>query len=330
LYSYNGAGPHKIVNNFIQAAAVNILYGGWDPVIPNLVTADVEIRGNLITKDLEWRGSEWMVKNLFELKNARRVLVDGNILEYSWAANQVGDAILIKSTNQANTGRPGCDWCLSEDVTIRNNIVRHVAGGLRLSGRDSGAPFGGQTSRIRIHNNLFYDIDKGNWGGGRNETGRTFTITEDFVDVQITNNTAIASLANDVRDISMQSTLGPVGSGLVIENNIITRTGEAVRGDGIVEGTATLEAYAPGYRFENNVIVGGLLSKSPYPANNFLLPEDLSVVQFVDPTANDFRLSESSPYRKSATDGRHLGADIEAIETATSCSLSGQCDTSQD
>ena len=49
------AGPFKIVNNFLEAASENIMFGGSDPAIHGLVPSDIEIRRNLSTKRLSWR-----------------------------------------------------------------------------------------------------------------------------------------------------------------------------------------------------------------------------------------------------------------------------------
>ena len=92
-----------------------------------------------MAKPLRWRagsrdfeGTEWAVKNLFELKNARRVLVDGNLFEYNWPHAQNGFAILFTVRNQDG----GAPWSVVEDVTFANNVVRHVAAGINVLGRD--------------------------------------------------------------------------------------------------------------------------------------------------------------------------------------------------
>lgn len=55
-------------------------------------------------KPPEWKGAR-SVKNLFELKHAKRVLVEGNVFENNWADGQTGMAIVLKSTNQGG-GNP--------------------------------------------------------------------------------------------------------------------------------------------------------------------------------------------------------------------------------
>ena len=97
---WGGIGPFKIVNNYLEGAGENVLFGGGDPTIRDLVPADIEVRHNYMAKSLSWKrgesgyaGTSWSIKNIFELKNARRVLVDGNVLEYNWEESQNGFAV---------------------------------------------------------------------------------------------------------------------------------------------------------------------------------------------------------------------------------------------
>ena len=165
---WNGPGPFLIEGNYLEASGENIMFGGADPAISNLVPSDIVITRNHMAKPLRWKkddpsfeGTEWAVKNLFELKNARRVLVDGNLLEYNWPHAQNGFAILFTVRNQDG----GAPWSVVEDVTFSNNVVRHVAGGVNILGRDDNHP-SQQTRRIAIRNNVFLDVG-GTWGNGR-------------------------------------------------------------------------------------------------------------------------------------------------------------------
>src|SRR5262245_49835059 len=104
---WNGPGPFKIVNNYLEGAGENFMFGGADPKIVNLAPSDIEFRRNHCFKPLSWRigdpsyaGTPWGIKNLFELKNAQRVLIDGNIFENNWAHGQTGFAILFTVRNQ--------------------------------------------------------------------------------------------------------------------------------------------------------------------------------------------------------------------------------------
>jgi hypothetical protein len=55
IAGYNGAGPFRIVNNYIEGSAENIMFGGADPAVPNLVPSHIEIRRNHIAKPLAWQ-----------------------------------------------------------------------------------------------------------------------------------------------------------------------------------------------------------------------------------------------------------------------------------
>src|SRR5437660_308222 len=107
ICGWNGPGPFIITNNYLEAAGENLLFGGADPAIPSLVPSDIMISGNLLSKPVAWRSQNWSVKNLFELKNARRVFVTDNVFENNWEGGQPGYAILFTVRNQ--DGR--CPWC---------------------------------------------------------------------------------------------------------------------------------------------------------------------------------------------------------------------------
>ena len=121
IAGWNGPGPFKIVNNYLEGAGENVMFGGADPSIPNLVPSDIEFRDNYCAKPLAWKPGEKSthpsVKNLFELKNARRVLVDGNVFERNWTDAQNGFAILFTVRNQDGTA----PWSVVEDVVFIRN-----------------------------------------------------------------------------------------------------------------------------------------------------------------------------------------------------------------
>src|SRR5580704_3540724 len=96
-----------------EASGENILLGGG----PATTTpADIEIRRNHMFKPMIWMkgqpgfvggrdGNPFSVKNLFELKNAQRVLFEGNVLENTWGGfSQAGFGFLLTPKNQAAHG----------------------------------------------------------------------------------------------------------------------------------------------------------------------------------------------------------------------------------
>ena len=251
ICGWNGPGPYKIINNYLEGSGENIMFGGADPKIPNLVPSDIEIRGNYVFKPLSWKqddpsyaGKHWTVKNLFELKNARRVVIDHNIFENNWVDAQAGSAILFTVRNDGGTA----PWATIEDVTFTNNILKNSPSALNLLGKDNLKP-SQRAQRITISNNFFTGI-----------TG-TFLTLSGYVNATLTNNTHFQS-----GNIMMLH--GEQSPGFVYKNNLTVRdnNGYGVKGDASGEGTIALGQFTPGYVFQNNVIVGA--NSSQYPANN--------------------------------------------------------------
>src|SRR5262249_6663366 len=120
---------------------------------------------NLMTKRLSWRTDRVAVKNAFELKNASRAVVEGNVFEHVWMSGQDGTTILLKSANQQDR----CTWCITEYVTFRHNIVRGAAHGMLLNAAETGlggAPLPRKLHHIRVDNVLFEDLGGAQWGAG--------------------------------------------------------------------------------------------------------------------------------------------------------------------
>src|SRR5215475_12792380 len=50
---WNGPGPFTITNNYLEASGENVMFGGSDPAIPNLIPSDIVFRHNLVSKPIE-------------------------------------------------------------------------------------------------------------------------------------------------------------------------------------------------------------------------------------------------------------------------------------
>jgi hypothetical protein len=303
ICGWNGPGPYRIVNNYLEAAGENILFGGSDPSIPNLVPSDIEIRRNHLTKPLSWRGAQWVVKNLLELKNARRVTVEGNVLENNWAADQGGTAVLFTPRNQDGHA----PWSVVSDVTFRNNIIRHAVNGIAVMASDYTHP-SRLTHAIHIRNNLFYDIDGGTWGKGNGGVLLTFS-GAGASDIELSHNTAVHTGAC----VSFED--GSSVTGLVLANNIMRFH---IIGSGVA-GTEALNRFANGkVVVTNNAIV--LSEKrdywvSRYPESNFY-PETYLSAGFSNASAGDYSLQSASSLKRRATDKADLGANFEELKAA--------------
>jgi hypothetical protein len=303
IAGWNGPGPFKIVNNYLEGAGENVLFGGADPAILNLVPSDIEVRRNHVVKPLAWRageasfaGTPWNVKNLFELKNARRVVVEGNIFEHNWVHAQNGFAILFTVRNQDG----GSPWAAVEDVTFTNNIVRHTAQGVNILGQDDMRP-SDHTRRILIKNNVFDDVGGSRWGDG----GKLLQILGGAADVVIEHNTAFQTGAVVMAE-------GTPNPGFVFRYNIALHNAYGILGTGTGVGNPTLERYFPNAIVRKNVFIGGAALQ--YPVGNFF-PSSIDQVGFADYRKGDYHLSPSSPYARAA-EGLDPGADLTAMRAA--------------
>ncbi|CAN5769142.1 hypothetical protein BH24ACI5_BH24ACI5_09070 [soil metagenome] len=309
---WNGTGPHTIENNYLEAAGENFMLGGADPAIPGLVTEDVVFRGNHLAKPLAWREQGWTVKNLFELKNARRVLVEDNLMEYSWRDGQVGYAVLLTPRNQDG----GAPWATVEDVTLRRNIIRHAGGGINIMGTDDIRP-SGPARGIHIVDNVFYDLDAERWGG----TGAFLLIGNGPSNITVEHNTVRQS-GNIVMVYG-----GPKDETLQVpqfrfRDNLLRHNLYGVHGTGRAPGGDSLRTFFPDVEFVGNVIAGG--EPRGYPSRNTFIADEEFDRQFMDAAGGDFRLRQDSRFRRAGTDGRDVGADVAAIARARGARVGGR------
>ena len=290
ICGWNGLGPFAILNNYLEAAGENIMFGGGDPDILNLVPSDIVIRDNHLAKPLAWRKGPWTVKNLFELKNARRVLVENNLLEYNWPQAQNGYAIVFTPRNQDGDS----PWSMVRDVTFRRNVIRHVSSGLNIMGTDDNHP-SQQTKRILIQDNVFDDVSSENWGG----FGNFMQLLHGAGDVTVDHNTVFETYAVLVAS-------GEPNVGFTFKNNIVPNAVYGVGGDAHYgDPPLALSTYFPGAVFRANVIQGA--DARDYPAGNFF-PPSMNDVGFMNYAAGDYRLRSDSPYKSAGTDAKDLGA----------------------
>jgi hypothetical protein len=303
ILGWGGAGPFKISNNYLEGAGENIMFGGGDPYIKDLVPSDIEVRGNHLVKPLRWKknepgyeGTQWSVKNLFELKNARRVIVDGNVMEHSWEEAQTGFAVLFTVRNQDGNA----PWSVVEDVQFVNNIVRHSGSGITLMGHDNNRPWdqSQETKRILIRNNLWEDIGGERWGG----RGILFQMVEGTSDVKFEQNTGVQ------RGYTLFS-MGPPHRRFTFRNNIAPHNEYGIFGNDVGVGVAALDAYFPDAVVTENVLAGGEASR--YPDGN-VFPDSLDAVPFADRKAGNYRLTGGIKHLKNA------GVDASALCAAMS------------
>ena len=326
-------GPYKIVNNYLEAAGENILFGGG---AASNTPEDMEIRRNLFFKPLTWMkgqpnfvggtdGQPFIVKNLFELKNGQRILLEGNVFDNSWGGfSQVGFALLLTPKN------PGqCASCTVRDVTVRYSKFSHTGAAMQIGNGLSDTGFAAQEgSHYSIHDVVFDDMA---YNGCTGCDGVMFQLTSEpkapasfwLHDVSINHVTVASDRAHGGWIIA-----GPTGQqNFMFENSIIdsgnyaniNAGGGAVQcyfGKDIMKGV--LDSCWSHYTFANNVVIGNL-SANTWPAGNFVVASGTAIgfVHWNSGIGGDYHLASSSPYKGKASDGKDPGADIDAVAAAT-------------
>ncbi len=334
IAGWNFQGPLKIVNNYLEGAGENLIFGGSGHVVAGVIPSDIEIRRNYFFKPLTWRvgdpsyaGFAWTIKNSFELKNSQRVLFEGNILEHSWAHAQRGAHILFTPRIECTGVAPSCvPQAVVQDITIRNNRLVSAAQGFSMIGRDSqflSSVLPDQTNRVWIHDNLLEDINSANWGGD----GRIFqAVLYGVPDLRIEHNTGfqdgvLAAIGEDPANYASICPLCPAPythDRFIFQNNIFPRGNGGIFGSAKAEGNSSLNFYAPGQTFLKNVIPGA--NSAIYPTNNFYpagpMPSDINFVNYNGGLFGDYRLLPTSPYKNQGTDGKDVGAKAGAVVSA--------------
>lgn len=330
------SGPYKIVNNFLEAAAESVIFGGG---AATKTPADIEIRRNHMFKPLTWRpgaegfvggasGKAFIVKNLFELKNAQRVLVEGNAMENVWGGfSQAGFAILLTPKNQGNH----CPICKVTDITVRFNRVSHMGSAMQMGTGLSdagGAASGGE--RYSIHDNVFDDIG-GKEYAGYGAFAQISSMEPTLRDVYIVHNTAFAPKALFIlgvgvdreKIINFHFTDNLVGAG---ELEIVTTGG----GDKNCAFQPKMQGPANVIKrcFNNPVVTRNAIigSSKGWPDGNFYAGDASSVVEdFRDGKGGNYHLCNGRgshckkvpTFAGKAAGDRDPGADLDAVKEAT-------------
>ena len=302
IIGWNGPGPYLIQNNHLEAGHEVIMFGGGGVTTLNVSPSDITVRGNHITRPASWKGV-WQVKNLFESKHARRLLIEGNVIENTWADAQAGFAFVMKSENQTWD----TPWTQTTDVTIRYNRIRNVGSGFNIAANPSGAP-AVPAARFVITDNIVENVGVGVYYGD----GRIFQLLPGVADVVVMHNTAVS--ASGANPATMYLAGGGIAR-LVVHSNVLHHGTAGVKGDATGEGTASLNTFAPGALFTNNAIVAGG-TPSTYPANNYFAAT-LTNLGFVNLSLGDYRLATGSSYLGKGYDGRDIGADINQVDNLT-------------
>ena len=315
-------------NNYLEAAGENILFGG--ELSGLTIPADVQIRRNTFNKPISWMSTspswvgpnKYIVKNLLEFKNAKRVLVEGNTMTNCWGGfSQVGNGIVMT---------PRGAWAAVEDITVRYDTLAHLGEAFQIAATKgpNASPLDSLAlQRVSIHDVLVEDLDGAHYkgAGGVFQVSTLFSNNAPLNGLAVSHVTAFTDSKGSLMFVG-DDLVNPVKpTNIVFMNNIFGAGTYPVwsTGGGPTACSAkdqpllTFNACWTSYSFTNNVIpvFKGLGS---WPAGNST-PTSWAAVGFVNynnGSGGDYRLSPTSAYKGKASDGTDPGADLDAIKNA--------------
>jgi hypothetical protein len=262
------------------------------------------------------------VKNLFELKNAQRLLLEGNILEHCWPGfTQHGAAIMVNGMNPANRT---LSYISVMDFTVRYNHTSHTASVFSLANPGpNNLPIG----RISIHDNIFDDVSSKYQNGDTTAAfAGVYAYCSDSTcgngNIFVSHNTEL--ITQPIKWFAVVGAVsGPIPNWTYTNNIVSINAGLAVFNagstgctDNKTSNAAKLAACFSPYAMSHNALIGG---SGIWPGGNYL-PASPAAVQFVNynnANGGDYRLLSTSPYHNAGTDGKDLGADISAVNSHT-------------
>lgn len=356
IQGWTGPGQYRIINNFMESAGINFILGGaW--IYEHIGYAkDIEFRNNHCYKRPQWNpidpsydGSQWCVKNNFELKQSARSIIEGNIFENCWYGcyGQKGFGALL--TIRSYQGGPANELL---DITFQNNIFKNTEQGISIAGLDDvdinsfeNAPHPPgyvrpQGKRWKIANNLFLLTPKGT------TVTRAIYQCVNIQDLIIDHNTAIHT---DYVDRGLTIGMSPSNGGTNLDcsytNNIQYHHGSGVSGDFGSSGAGpALASVWPDVTDANQRFNKNILAKTSWIGNsyyeNFVFnsyPNTISKnylphwdsIFFVDSLMGQttdirgFKLANNSPYKNAGTDGKDIGANLDDVYNFTKNVIAG-------
>lgn len=252
VWIHNGPGPYTIEDNYLEASGENIMAGGDTVKIPGCVPSDIVIRRNICYKPDAWKTNGATVKNGIEIKNGRRVLIEGNTIDGNWRNGQDGNPFVFTVRNQNNDSA----WVTIEDVILRGNVTRRCPDGFAVGilGTDDNYA-SGQAARILIEGNLFTDSPNGiKVGNG---------VLESLV---IRHNTLPKVTGSFLQFYDTRQ--APVRSPFTFSDNVVAQGAYGVSGTNTGVGLNTLNVYTNLVAFTGNVIEKNPERQAPLPPGN--------------------------------------------------------------
>jgi hypothetical protein len=307
IAAWNGGRNITIDNCYLEGGAENVMFGGAKAMSVDMIPQDIRIVRNLFSKPLAWKdlAHEPSIKCLLEIKNVQRLHIEGNVFDGCWARDwPSGVAVVFKVSPN------GSQYTECQDVTFINNVIRNCGSVFSVVGsRDSGEP-SGRMRNLTIENNLAYNIDSSPDYAG---DGKNIPNANPPLGMYVKHNTVEGN--NHSFLYWWWDELEEVGEDLVMTDNCFEHGAYGISGP----DTSGVAALDKGWPNSYNVTSNALRK---HPDRTVKLPIGNSVIERPDYDASFDPYHEIIPDSVVAnvvtTDGKMIGADIDAISEALS------------
>lgn len=194
IVTWNGPGPFKVVNSYLEASGENFMSGGATSVNKAMQPDYIEFVGNHCFKPEAWITKPGATeKNLLEFKDIRRANVYNNLLDGSWKDGQVGYAVIFSPRNQYGDE----PYTVVENIYFGWNVIRNAGAGIKIVGDDSNAP-SLITNNITVQDNLVYGVDPVKYPGS---AGFSLFVLRNPIHILVRRNTFLGKNLNSLLTI---------------------------------------------------------------------------------------------------------------------------------
>lgn len=325
-----GPGPGRLENNTFENVLGITLFVSDDAGDRVTVPADYTIRRNrLVISDAynaispESNGRYYYRRHHLELKRGVRFLVEGNIFDGGWTAQNQGAAVTL-TPRTGPSANPRSEMGIT-DFLFRSNVLRNSPEGFLMIGHTDGGPYQTLTTqRVALMNNLIYGLSgkRTGWGGNRRGTGQLINMGLGLEDLKIHHNTIYNNEGECCLPNFLSHAWWEPNGGLDVRFNIYSYTHQDARVGiwlgGSFEGKEALDTVwkagaRPDYTVTENVLYRRGGDPGIYPRGNHFV-DNTSAFGFDD----QFQLTDASPFKagksKGASDGKDMGADIVELK----------------
>jgi hypothetical protein len=268
------------------------------------------------TSSSVYRQYSYAVKNLFEIKSGINIVVRNNVFENNWIDGQDGIAVWIISVGDGNNT---AGWARGENIRFERNIVRNSTQGVRIASTNSPLNLM-RNNRISMTDNLVYKIGNTDYPSINSTSARPLSFGGPCDDCVVDHNTIVSGVTGG-QGVYFDTApfVRPRLSNSILYSNLYGMTGD---------GGQPISYYWGGNGNVLHTVMVDNLNNRGAPVSFGSYAVNGKYIQATTPLfagSGDYRLLPTSPYSAScvsgcdfaATDGKDLGADIDAVESGT-------------